>query len=73
MAGGKETGMSEWQPIETAPKDDIVSLGWPEEDKFPGKVAFGRFGGVAWPAHRGVRATHWMKLPDPPQAERRER
>ena len=67
--------MSEWQPIETAPKDGTSILVYSEKgDKgafLPGGMAvdrwqreyttgFGEFNPYHWPP------THWMPLPEPP-------
>lgn len=65
--------MSEWQPIETAPKDGKIFLAF--EPSF-GRIIL-RFGEHAddgsalwedtlqeyWPHYQ---PTHWMPLPDPP-------
>ena len=60
----------EWQPIETAPKDgtDILTYA-----KFGGiSVRYWGEGddeGMAWqPRIRGCFPTHWMPLPNPPEA-----
>lgn len=60
---GAETG---WLPIESAPRDGAVLLGWPINGVKPGKVMIGCFGGQAWPSHYGKRARHWRPLPTPP-------
>lgn len=67
--------MSEWQPIETAPKDEIILLAW-EGGRWPGwwekaetlKPGYWRVDG------RRVNPTHWMSLPPSPDAlERMEK
>ena len=71
--------MSEWQPIETAPKDGRDLLLWdgisPEDGP---SVMIGqwvpRVGSTrgVWVASYGddyyITATHWMPLPEPPDA-----
>lgn len=68
-----------WQPLDTAPKDGTkILLGrFVPRDKYNGRIrvdwwhdgkkndfiGFGEFNTRYWPA------THWMPLPDPPQAE----
>lgn len=61
--------MSEWQPIETAPRDFefrcLLSHGW--------SVVTGYWDGTGWVNERSpfprryYRATHWMPLPEPPE------
>ena len=69
--------MSDWQPIETAPKDGTVILAWRDGWVKPTLLL--------WLAHRDLEApgwcpyerqpirprgsqpTHWMPLPEPPQ------
>jgi hypothetical protein len=67
--------MSEWQPIETAPKDGTRILAWfsgeePEPIVVKWRVGFDRFPWVesdesgAYGAHV---VTHWMPLPESPK------
>ena len=68
--------MSEWQPIETAPKGGTIILLYHlqrgQNSELP-VVGSGCWGIEGW-AHifndgswRNVRATHWMPLPEPPK------
>lgn len=64
--------MTEWQPIETAPKDGTeiivlmgakdIRLGWYFA---PSSTTRG------WldQSSKKIRPTHWMPLPDPPKSE----
>lgn len=62
--------MSEWQAIDTAPKDDLVLLscvGWPAArgGKWPVKV--GGYWSGGWNVFGASwKPTHWMPLPSPP-------
>lgn len=74
--------MSEWQPIETAPKDGTMILVW-DESSSPGVVAAyflsethddeewsGWIYGdqlLADADPEGPLPTHWMPLPEPPK------
>lgn len=73
--------MSEWQPIETAPKDGTTVLLYREVVPFK-VVGYGRWedvlgisGWISYGFHRGggdasnlglAAPTHWMPLPAPP-------
>ena len=74
--------MSEWQPIETAPKDGTyivvsdgvrVSLGLWVSDVDQGADYEGQIGMAGWwSVDLGAkldRPTHWMPLPDPPATQ----
>lgn len=69
--------MSEWQPIETAPKDRKAILVYCSERKNTYTAIWGKVGGFwnedGW-AHFGgnnngmyEKPTHWMPLPPPPK------
>jgi|688.fasta_scaffold26788_7 hypothetical protein len=68
---------SQWQPIETAPKDGLAVLLWPYQpgDVFAGRameeVVLGyRTMDEEWynPEQRETfEPTHWMPLPEPPE------
>lgn len=63
--------MSEWQPIETAPKDGTKVLGW--DGGTMTTVEWYELGGYwsllavgAWAEDSEWVPTHWMPLPEPP-------
>jgi hypothetical protein len=64
---------SGWQPIETAPKDGTIVLGWePRAAKWKIKfIAFQYMSGTGFwfnaAASGAVKATHWMPLPEGPK------
>lgn len=54
-----------WQPIETAPKGEILLYHPPTKNRGFGISALIRVGYKGdWPMRR---ATHWAKLPEPPK------
>jgi hypothetical protein len=67
--------MTNWQPIETAPKDQMILTIWDGTNNKSGlaarywHVAF--FDGHDWIEHEFNDVidtpTHWMPLPDPPK------
>jgi hypothetical protein len=65
--------MSEWQPIETAPKDGNEVL--VHADGFRWVAGFDTEQGEwDWPSvWHNLQPTHWMPLPAPPPAQARER
>lgn len=67
--GARVTG---WQPIETAPHEELVVLGWQEDGVWKQEIALAS-AGERFPngySNRWThgRATHWMPLPEPPAA-----
>lgn len=65
--------MSEWQPIETAPKDGsrllAYSKGWDHEQKDQEIAWWNESSGLfRWQSGTIVKPTHWMPLPSPPEA-----
>ena len=76
--------MSEWQPIETAPKDGTKILVWTHHDvceisewfqatgykyKEVGRGLYAKSIVVANEGWSSNTPTHWQPLPDPPEAE----
>ena len=61
--------MSEWQPIETAPKDGTyVLLYEPRNDDHDYEIGFFECSEWFGPDHiYTIDATHWMPLPEPPK------
>jgi hypothetical protein len=69
--------MTEWQPIETAPKDGAAILIWPAQSSFTGDdtisyVVRWNDWKEAWIEASGEEydtfyPTHWMPLPPPPK------
>ncbi len=65
--------MSEWQPIETAPRDGtrvlVYEPGHPSYEDDAGFIdlAYHLYGEVWASVNGGSEPTHWMPLPDPPK------
>lgn len=65
--------MSEWQPIETAPKDGRPIDLWAGGERLANmrRVDLGRGNVFYDPVESGVccvrNATHWMPIPEPPK------
>ena len=61
-----------WRPIETAPHEELVVLGWQENGVWKQEIALASAGerfpnGYSNMWAHGC-ATHWMPLPEPPAA-----
>lgn len=60
--------MTEWQPIETAPRDGKLIVVYTE-----GIVDIAFYGArehwVTFAFNRGKSPTHWIPLPEPPEEE----
>lgn len=66
--------MSEWQPIETAPKDRTAILVYCPESgiiyqvyRFEGEDRFRMYNSGGRIVYQ--KPTHWMLLPDPPKSD----
>ena len=64
--------MSEWQPIETAPKDGTKILLWATPHQMlvaKNRPIVGHFDRGWWSDFNAVisHATYWMPLPEPPK------
>lgn len=62
--------MSEWQPIETAPRDNERFLAWSKDNEcfVVARIMRGKLVN-SWD-HQSLqhhKATHWMPLPEPPK------
>jgi len=63
--------MSEWQPIETAPKDGTEILTY-RKARLISVASYWPHEGAEWCVSDGVHilnVTHWMPLPPPPASE----
>lgn len=63
--------MSEWKPIETAPKDGSAVLLWADVKTWTGEevpvTGWFTIGSCKWVSHGDwLKPTHWMPLPAPP-------
>lgn len=66
-------GAQGWQPIETAPHEELVVLGWREGDRWKQEIALASAGerfanGYSNRWCHGL-ATHWQPLPPAPDGE----
>ena len=65
--------MSEWQPIETAPKDGTEVLGFVSSDTgaddFFAVICFWENQWRVSSVLDATDVTHWMPLPEPPEGE----
>lgn len=62
--------MTDWQPIETAPKDGKLILLCEVDDEGPSDPKIGSWDGEGWKIYEPFEDhwnwTHWHPLPDPP-------
>ena len=61
--------MSEWQPIETAPKETTVLLVDKNDNLYVGYYIRRQSRWVSMPCEWRIYPTHWMPLPAPPKEE----
>jgi hypothetical protein len=67
--------MSEWQPIETAPKDETAVLAYQRLTSQLWVIAPMYWCGSTWLLvqfhsdnyEHGMQPTHWMEIPEPPK------
>lgn len=68
--------MSDWQPIETAPKDGTAILAWEKDWECPAVVSLEEYDGTEYWEYREslindamgeAFPTHWIPLPDAPK------
>lgn len=64
----------QWRPIDTAPHETLVALGWRDESGvFKQEIALAsagkRYPGGASDMWWHGRATHWLPLPPPPEQQ----
>lgn len=71
IASVARSGLTEWQPIETAPKDgtSILLFEPPELGRFVGYWNTPRQAFAAVLSVKERQPTHWMPLPHPPRDE----
>lgn len=62
---------TEWQSIETAPKDGTEILLW--DSSLPEQILIGKWNNGFYSDDYKVDATHWMKIQKPPLAEWQEK
>lgn len=62
--------MSQWKPIETAPKYDIEFLAYRKNSAYCIAVVSEFYGICETTEYRRIEPTHWMPLPPPPEAQR---
>lgn len=68
----------DWQPIETAPKDGAVIMGWIgvpwlfswQEEKWHGVIPHDSGYALMWVrSAKYNQPTHWQPIPEPPEGE----
>lgn len=65
--------MSEWQPIETAPREGMHLVVWDSKNQKPVVPELRANDGAFWLGDWDwiIEASHWMPLPPPPKVEER--
>lgn len=72
-AAWKIVKQSLWQPIETAPRDETWVLLWGKDEETPLTAQWRGNNwltpdGIVWSEEELYAPTHWMPLPEPPNA-----